>query len=59
MKKILKHIKWGKLISLVMFTTMAIWFAGSITEVWYTTQFNAAHEYSTFNYFIVMLNLIK
>lgn len=58
MKKILKRVKWGNLIILLVFVFHVIWFAGSITEVWYTTQFNAAHDYSTMNYFIVMLKLI-
>ena len=54
MKKVLRHIKWGNLVSFVMFTTMALWLMGSITEVWYTTQFNSAHEYSNLNMFILL-----
>lgn len=55
----MKRIKWGNLILLLWVMFNVVWFVGSLTEVWYTTQFNAAHDYSTFNYFIVMLNLIK
>lgn len=54
MKKILKRIKWGNLISLVMFTTMMLWLMGSITEVWYTAMFDSAHEYSNLNMFILL-----